>query len=235
VRLGVNLPGPFWISSRIGGCGCLTILLWPIEVALWLLVLTVLLYIALARYLWPKGWWGKAITVIIPVVVIIIAAATSPSQPTSKVSAPSAQTTQPAQAFAQSPSPTPAPSHTTHRWATWGAFISRYSSDAVSFHVRDARAYCTATHPADIGCVQRLRKHARQLGIIPVQPSPVASTSSASSSGSGGGSCHPTTSSGNCYEPGELCSIAEHGETGVAGDGETIKCEDNNGWRWEPV
>jgi hypothetical protein len=23
--------------------------------------------------------------------------------------------------------------------------------------------------------------------------------------------------------------------TGVAGDGETITCEDNDGWRWEPT
>jgi hypothetical protein len=23
--------------------------------------------------------------------------------------------------------------------------------------------------------------------------------------------------------------------SGVAGDGEKIMCEDNNGWRWEPV
>jgi len=47
--------------------------------------------------------------------------------------------------------------------------------------------------------------------------------------------CHPKTSSGNCYEPGEYCSDAEHGMSGVAGDGETIVCEDNNNrWRWEP-
>jgi hypothetical protein len=46
--------------------------------------------------------------------------------------------------------------------------------------------------------------------------------------------CHPKTSSGNCYEPGEFCSAAEHGETGVAGDGKTITCTDVNGyWRWE--
>jgi hypothetical protein len=46
--------------------------------------------------------------------------------------------------------------------------------------------------------------------------------------------CYPKTSSGNCYEPGEFCSKAEHGETGVAGDGKTITCEDVNGyWRWE--
>jgi hypothetical protein len=47
--------------------------------------------------------------------------------------------------------------------------------------------------------------------------------------------CHPTSSSGNCYEPGEFCSDADHGVIGLAGDGETIICEDNNGWRWEPV
>ena len=49
----------------------------------------------------------------------------------------------------------------------------------------------------------------------------------------GGGSCHPTTPSGNCYEPGEFCSAAEHGETGVAGDGKTITCaQDGSYWRW---
>jgi hypothetical protein len=48
-------------------------------------------------------------------------------------------------------------------------------------------------------------------------------------------SCYPTASSGNCYEPGEFCSTADHGMSGVAGDGEKIVCEDNNGWRWEPV
>jgi hypothetical protein len=47
--------------------------------------------------------------------------------------------------------------------------------------------------------------------------------------------CHPLTSGGNCYEPGEFCPKADHGETGVAGDGKTIICEDNDGWRWEPV
>jgi hypothetical protein len=47
------------------------------------------------------------------------------------------------------------------------------------------------------------------------------------------GSCHPKTPSGNCYEPGEFCSSAEHGETGVAGDGKTITCvQDGSYWRW---
>jgi hypothetical protein len=52
--------------------------------------------------------------------------------------------------------------------------------------------------------------------------------------GAGGGSCHPTTPSGNCYERGEFCSEAEHGEHGVAGDGEAITCKlDGSYWRWE--
>jgi len=27
---------------------------------------------------------------------------------------------------------------------------------------------------------------------------------------------------------------SDHGTNGVAGNGETITCTDNNGWRWEP-
>jgi hypothetical protein len=52
--------------------------------------------------------------------------------------------------------------------------------------------------------------------------------------GDGGGGCYPRTDSGNCYEPGEYCRASDHGASGVAGDGEAITCEDNNGWRWEP-
>ena len=48
-------------------------------------------------------------------------------------------------------------------------------------------------------------------------------------------SCTPKTDSGNCYEPGEYCRDSDHGASGVAGDGETITCENNNGWRWEPT
>ena len=48
-------------------------------------------------------------------------------------------------------------------------------------------------------------------------------------------SCHPLTNGGNCYEPGEFCRTSDHGVSGVAGDGEAIVCQDNNGWRWEPA
>jgi phosphatidylserine/phosphatidylglycerophosphate/cardiolipin synthase-like enzyme len=46
--------------------------------------------------------------------------------------------------------------------------------------------------------------------------------------------CHPLSSGGNCYEPGEYCSDADHGTDGTAGDGKPIACEDEDGWRWEP-
>ena len=48
-------------------------------------------------------------------------------------------------------------------------------------------------------------------------------------------SCYPLSNEGTCYEPGEFCRKTDHGKTGVAGDGKAIKCEDNDGWRWEPV
>jgi hypothetical protein len=47
-------------------------------------------------------------------------------------------------------------------------------------------------------------------------------------------SCHPLTSAGNCYEPGEYCRDSDRGASGVTSDGEPITCEYNYGWRWEP-
>lgn len=55
-------------------------------------------------------------------------------------------------------------------------------------------------------------------------PQPVAPTQS----------CYPLTNGGNCYEPGEYCRTTDRGASGVAGDGESITCAYNNGWRWEP-
>jgi hypothetical protein len=47
--------------------------------------------------------------------------------------------------------------------------------------------------------------------------------------------CYPKASSGNCYKPGEFCPQADADMRGVAGDGEAIICENNNGLRWEPA
>jgi hypothetical protein len=46
--------------------------------------------------------------------------------------------------------------------------------------------------------------------------------------------CSPLSNEGTCYEPGEYCRNSDHGISGIAGDGEAITCEDNDGWRWEP-
>lgn len=48
-------------------------------------------------------------------------------------------------------------------------------------------------------------------------------------------SCTPLSDEGTCYEPGEYCRDSDHGASGVAGNGERITCEDNDGWRWEPA
>lgn len=47
-------------------------------------------------------------------------------------------------------------------------------------------------------------------------------------------SCTPLSDSGTCYESGAYRRVSDHGATGRAGDGESIACEDNDGWRWEP-
>jgi len=64
----------------------------------------------------------------------------------------------------------------------------------------------------------------------PPPPAPKTTTAPPAPSG-----CYPKTSSGNCYEPGEFCPHADAGMSGIAGDGEAISCEDNNGLRWEPA
>jgi cardiolipin synthase len=46
--------------------------------------------------------------------------------------------------------------------------------------------------------------------------------------------CSPIDDEGGCYEPGEYCRDDDRGQTGRAGDGEAITCEEENGgWYWE--
>ena len=65
----------------------------------------------------------------------------------------------------------------------------------------------------------------------PAQPAPVSKPPPPPPAKPG---CYPLSNEGTCYEPGEYCRKADHGTSGVAGDGEAITCEDNDGWRWEP-
>jgi hypothetical protein len=46
--------------------------------------------------------------------------------------------------------------------------------------------------------------------------------------------CTPLSDEGTCYELGEYCRNSDHGASGIDGDGNSMTCEDNNGWRWEP-
>jgi hypothetical protein len=67
-----------------------------------------------------------------------------------------------------------------------------------------------------------------------VAPAPAPAPSSAAPPAPAG--CHPTTSSGNCYEPGEFCPDADAGMTGIAGDGKTITCVLESGrYHWHPA
>jgi hypothetical protein len=67
----------------------------------------------------------------------------------------------------------------------------------------------------------------------PVQTTPAAAPAPPASTAPAG--CYPLSDEGTCYEPGEYCRDDDHGMSGVAGDGEAITCEDNDGWRWEPA
>jgi len=66
----------------------------------------------------------------------------------------------------------------------------------------------------------------------PPSPAPAATQPLASPPAA---ACYPVSDEGTCYEPGEYCRDSDHGASGVAGDGESIVCEDNDGWRWEPA
>src|ERR1700735_5664523 len=69
----------------------------------------------------------------------------------------------------------------------------------------------------------------------PAAPPPPAPATTSPAAPAPAASCSPLSNEGTCYEPGEFCREDDHGASGVAGDGKQIVCEDNDGWRWEPV
>lgn len=68
-----------------------------------------------------------------------------------------------------------------------------------------------------------------------VSPPPAPTATQPAAPPTTAASCYPLSDEGTCYEPGEYCRDDNHGESGVAGNGENIVCEDNDGWRWEPA
>jgi len=79
------------------------------------------------------------------------------------------------------------------------------------------------------------QKRSARVWFTPRQPPPPPAPKVSTAPPAPPSGCYPKTDSGNCYEPGEFCRTSDHGVSGLAGDGEVIICEDNNGWRWEPA
>jgi hypothetical protein len=84
-------------------------------------------------------------------------------------------------------------------------------------------------------CRASFRPRSARSAPAPARTPPAASPSPAPSPPPTAASCYPLSNEGTCYEPGEFCRDSDHGLSGLAGDGEKIRCEDNDGWRWEPV
>jgi len=81
----------------------------------------------------------------------------------------------------------------------------------------------------------RLRPRTAVAAAPTTQPTRAARPSPSASPDPTHAACFPVSDEDTCYQPGEFCRDSDHGASGVAGDGESIRCEDNDGWRWEPV
>jgi hypothetical protein len=210
VRLGVNLPGPFWASFNLSGrrsrgrrtsgnAGCLTGLLT-------LFFLPFYLIAKLYQFAWgkPQTQRGKVLSVsgvsvgLLILVIIGAAAGGGSSSPTpspvasvAPVVAQFSPTSSPTHKAAASKSPTP---------VATSAAASSSSPAPVPTHSQQAPAPATSA------------------------PAPVAPA------------CYPLTSGGNCYEPGEFCPAKDHGMSGIAGDGKSITCSyypSSGTWHWK--
>lgn len=165
--------------------------------------------------LWMRRDWSvqrrALISAVVGVFVIIaLAGQSSPPPATTTALSPTAGAT--ASSSSPTPSATPSPVVTTTSPAPATTAPPKTSAAAViPVHTTAAPVRTTA---APVHTTQA--------------PQPVQTTAAQQS-------CTPLTNGGKCYEPGEFCRSSDHGVTGIAGDGKTIKCEDNDGWRWEPV
>jgi Domain of unknown function (DUF4352) len=98
---------------------------------------------------------------------------------------------------------------------------------------RDTRSPGGSATPAPTASRTAAPSPAPQTTAPAAAPPPQTTAPAAAPATSSG--CYPLTDAGHCYEPGEYCRDSDHGVSGVAGDGEHIICEDNDGWRWEPA
>jgi hypothetical protein len=73
-----------------------------------------------------------------------------------------------------------------------------------------------------------------QLQSTNAAPAATTTTAPTPPTTAGSAACYPIDDEGGCYQPGEYCRDDDHGVTGRAGDGQTIVCEYDDGWYWEP-
>ena len=124
--------------------------------------------------------------------------------------------------------------HASGRASARGARTMRFRVGNARPGVRIVIAVRVSRHGHAAACRASLRP--RRIAVAAARPRPHSSASVAPPPPSPTpASCHPLSDEGTCYEPGEYCRDSDHGASGVAGDGKRIVCEDNDGWRWEPV
>lgn len=173
--------------------------------------------------LWLRPDWSVRrrglVTAAVAIVVVIALPSTNPPTPTTTALRPTA-----VGATTSTPAPpAPAPSSQSARPS---------EATTASTPAASAPETSAAAAPVDTSAAVRTSAPAPvQTSATPVQtttaPQPVQSTAQQS--------CYPLTNSGKCYKPGEYCRTADRGMTGIDAEGDPIKCEDNNGWRWEEV
>ena len=122
---------------------------------------------------------------------------------------------------------------------TPSATASATASGKPSQHVSPAATVVPTAPPATAQATQAASQAPAPPAPAPTTRAPVPTATTATAvapppAAAAPAGCHPLTNGGKCYEPGEFCRNSDHGVVGLAGDGETITCADNDGWRWEP-
>lgn len=229
MRIGANLPGPFWVSWNVGvrhrrgkpggRAGCPSVLALPFLLPCLICVGIVKLY----QHAWSRpATTGRKVASVTGVslglfvlLIIGLASTGSPQPPKPMSAAQPAPITTAASAPAPAPTPTPSP-RAVPRTESPTPVMMDHSPDPAPSSYSPPAPVATREAPAPAHAAP-----STQAPAAVQQPSPA------------GPACSPTTSSGHCYEPGEFCPERDHGLSGTAGDGASITCEDNHGWRWE--
>ncbi|WP_157436188.1 hypothetical protein [Actinospica robiniae] len=173
--------------------------------------------------LWMRPDWSVRrrgiVTAVIGVAVIIALASANPPPTTTTVLSPTAVGASPSSPSSSSlshpsSSPTP-PSAVSQQPATPSSVATTSLAPATTAPRKTTAPAVVPVHRTSAAPVHTTKA-----------PAPVKTTAQKPS-------CHPLSSTNHCYKPGQFCSNADHGMSGIDEEGDPIKCVDNNGWRWE--